>query len=103
VHKLAGPCRSDQINGADVVENRGYDLKHAEVVFGTVANMEAVEKQEEAELGDGPVPAITVHVGDCPKYHFGMLSSICFVPTPDSFQLVYPPSVRHTVAREIHS
>ncbi|KAJ5484401.1 hypothetical protein N7453_012355 [Penicillium expansum] len=32
--------------------------KHAEVVFGTVANMEVVEQQEEAELGDGPVPAI---------------------------------------------
>ncbi|KAJ5705324.1 hypothetical protein N7536_001013 [Penicillium majusculum] len=34
--------------------------KHAEVIFGTVANMEVVEQQEETELGDGPVPAITV-------------------------------------------
>ncbi|KAJ5171231.1 uncharacterized protein N7500_004014 [Penicillium coprophilum] len=34
--------------------------KHAELVFGTVANMEVVEQQEEAELGDGPVPDITV-------------------------------------------
>src|SRR5690606_9531153 len=24
--EFAGPCCSDQINGADIVENRGYDL-----------------------------------------------------------------------------
>ncbi|KAJ5787672.1 hypothetical protein N7457_002662 [Penicillium paradoxum] len=35
--------------------------KHAELIFGTVANMEAVAQQEEAETGDGTVPAITVN------------------------------------------
>ncbi|KAJ5143254.1 uncharacterized protein N7515_002041 [Penicillium bovifimosum] len=35
--------------------------KHAELMFGTVANMEAVEQQEEAETGDGTVPAVTVN------------------------------------------
>jgi recyclin-1 len=39
--------------------------RHAEVLFGTVANMEAVQQQEEAETGDGTVPAITV--GDNPS------------------------------------
>ncbi|KAG0157189.1 hypothetical protein PDIDSM_4374 [Penicillium digitatum] len=49
VHKLK------QIGCWDEVDAR----KHAEGVFGTIANMKVVEQQEEAELGDGPVPAIT--------------------------------------------
>lgn len=34
--------------------------KHVELLFGTVANMEAVQQQEEAEMGEGTVPPITV-------------------------------------------
>jgi recyclin-1 len=46
--------------------------KHAEVLFGTVANMEAVQQQEEAETGDGTVPAITV--GDAPSNELNKIS-----------------------------
>lgn len=46
--------------------------KHAEVLFGTVANMEAVQQQEEAETGNGSVPAITV--GDDPSNELNKIS-----------------------------
>ncbi|CAG8103989.1 unnamed protein product [Penicillium salamii] len=46
--------------------------KHAEVLFGTVANMEAVEQQEEAETGDGSVPAVTI--GDNPSNELNKMS-----------------------------
>ncbi|CAG8326970.1 unnamed protein product [Penicillium salamii] len=46
--------------------------KHAEVLFGTVANMEAVEQQEEAETGDGSVPAVTI--GDDPSNELNKMS-----------------------------
>jgi recyclin-1 len=62
VHKLK------RIGCWDEVDAR----KHAELLFGTVANMEAVHQQEEAETGDGSVPALTI--GNSPSHELNDIS-----------------------------
>lgn len=81
--------------------------KHAEVVFGTVANMEVVEQQEEAEVGDGPIPAITV--GDDPSNDlkaisdgFDKIELVNTVSQPDMLQdLLDEPAL--TVLKNVRS
>lgn len=65
--------------------------KHAELIFGTVANMAAVEQQEEAETGDGTVPAVTVNNGSSNELKelsdgFDKIELVNTTSQPDRFQ-----------------